>query len=523
MDEWNNFEKYLFRNDELGITIDFSKIGLSEKFFNGMAEKITTAHREMAALEAGVIANRDENRMVGHYWLRNSNIAPSPEIQGDIDGGIEKILKFAEKVHLGHLAGQDGKFENALFIGIGGSALGPQLICDSLDGDNKINCYFMDNTDPDGIDLILKKLAGRLGRTLVVVTSKSGSTPEPRNAMVEVMVAYEKNKHTFSRHAVAITGQDSLLDKQARSEGWMERFSMWDWVGGRTSVFSAVGLLPAALQGIPIKSFLAGARDMDGITRIASAKNPAMMMALAWYCATDGIGKKDMVVIPYKDRLSNFAKYLQQLIMESLGKEKDRNGNVVRQGLTVYGNKGSTDQHSFIQQLRDGLQNFFITIITVLESRDGVSPAIDNGGMASGDYLNGFALGTAKALSESGTGVIQVSIDKFSEYELGGLIALYERTVGFYASMININAYHQPGVEAGKKAAAEILQIQQSIRSFLVKNKGKRFSIGDIADGVNLKNQKVLIFKLLEHMAANGEAVKKNPSVEILKSTYEAV
>jgi glucose-6-phosphate isomerase len=523
MDGWSNFEKYLFRSDELGITVDFSQIGFSEKFFNGMAEKIAAAHREMAALEAGAIANRDENRMVGHYWLRNSNIAPSPEIQGNIEDGIEKILKFTEQVHLGHLAGQDGKFENALFIGIGGSALGPQLICNSLDGDNKINCYFVDNTDPDGIDLTLKKLGERLGRTLAVVTSKSGSTPEPRNAMVEVMAAYEKNRYTFSRHAVAITGQDSLLDKQSRSEGWIGRFPMWEWVGGRTSVFSAVGLLPAALQGIPIKSFLGGARDMDSITRAASFKNPAMVMALAWYCATDGAGKKDMVVIPYKDRLLNFAKYLQQLIMESLGKEKDRDGNVVHQGLTVYGNKGSTDQHSFIQQLRDGLQNFFITIISVLKSRNGISPAVDSNGMTSGDYLNGFALGTAKALYENGTGVIQISIDKFSEYELGALIALYERAVGFYASMVNINAYHQPGVEAGKKAAAEILQIQRSLGSFLAENKGKKLTIDAIGDGINLKNQKALVFKLLEHMAANGNGIKRNPSVEILTSTYEAL
>ncbi|MDR2777033.1 MAG: glucose-6-phosphate isomerase [Puniceicoccales bacterium] len=522
MDDWSEFKKYLFRSNELGMTIDFSKIGFSEKFFNGMVEKIAVAHREMAALEAGAIANRDENRMVGHYWLRNSNIAPLPEIQRDIDDGIEKILKFSEQVHLGHISGQDGNFENALCIGIGGSALGPQLICDSLDGDNKINCYFIDNTDPDGIDLTLKKLEGRLGRTLVVVTSKSGSTPEPRNAMVEVVAVYEKNGYTFSRHAVAITGQGSLLDKQACSEGWVGRFPMWEWVGGRTSVFSAVGLLPAALQGISVKSFLAGARGMDSITRVSSFKNPAMMMALAWYRETNGVGKKDMVVIPYKDRLSNFAKYLQQLIMESLGKEKDRDGNIVHQGLTVYGNKGSTDQHSFIQQLRDGLQNFFITIISVLKSRDGASPSVDPNGMRSGDYLNGFALGTAKALNENGTGVIQIFIDKFSEYGLGMLIALYERAVGFYASMVNVNAYHQPGVEAGKKAAAEILQVQQSVGSFLMKNRGKKLTVDAIADGINLKNQKTLVFKLLEHMVANGNGIKRNPSVEILTSTYEA-
>jgi glucose-6-phosphate isomerase len=209
--------------------------------------------------------------------------------------------------------------------------------------------------------------------------------------------------------------------------------------------------------------------------------------------------------------------------MESLGKELSREGKVVHQGLTVYGNKGSTDQHSFIQQLRDGLRNFFITIITALKAKDGPQLCVDSNGMTSGDYLNGFALGTMKALRENGTSVIHISIDKFSEYELGMLIALYERAVGFYASMINVNAYHQPGVEAGKKAAAEILQIQQLIFSFLMKNKGKAFAIDDIANGINLQDQKVLIFKLLNHLVANYDWVKRYQSAEIQEITYEAI
>ena len=104
---------------------------------------------------------------------------------------------------------------------------------------------------------------------------------------------------------------------------------MWDWVGGRTSETAAVGLLPAALQGIDIDHLLAGAKQMDDLTRNSDfRKNPAAMLALSWHCLTDGKGSKDMVILPYKDRLELFAKYLQQLIMESLGKEKDLAGNV---------------------------------------------------------------------------------------------------------------------------------------------------------------------------------------------------
>jgi glucose-6-phosphate isomerase len=114
--------------------------------------------------------------------------------------------------------------------------------------------------------------------------------------------------------------------------------------------------------------------------------------------------------------------------------------------------------------------------------------------MTSGDYSNGFALGTIKALCENKTEVIQITIDKLSAYELGMLIALHEHAVGYYVTMININAYHQPGVESGKKTASEILQFQRSILSFLQKNKGRRFTVFDIADGINLKTENILKF-----------------------------
>ena len=508
MDAWNNFTKYLFQDEHLGLTIDFSKIGFDDAFFQKMRGKIEGAYKEMAALEAGAIANIDEHRMVGHYWLRNPSIAPTPEIEAEIRDAISKVVKFAESVHMGDIRGQMSNFKNVLFVGIGGSALGPQLACHSLAGDDKLNCFFIDNTDPDGMNFVLKRLDGELDQTLVVVTSKSGSTPEPRNAMMAVRAAYENANFIFARHAVAITKAGSLLDECAKKEGWLARFPMWDWVGGRTSICSVVGLLPMALQGHSVKKFLDGARDIDTLTRQINDKNPAMLMALAWYLAGNGVGSRDMVVIPYKDRLCDLSKYLQQLIMESLGKEKDRNGNIVNQGLTVYGNKGSTDQHSFIQQLRDGLQNFFITIVTVLRSDVQQTVEVDDLNMTPGDYLNGFAIGTMQALAERHVPIIHLTINKFSEYELGVLIGLYERAVGFYASMLNINAYHQPGVEAGKKAAFEVLKLQKKMLNFLQSHKGQKFSVIDICQSMLYSGEPSLIFKLLEFLSANGHIVK---------------
>src|SRR5690606_18690301 len=222
------------------------------------------------------------------------------------------------------------------------------------------------------------------------------------------------------------------------------RFPMWDWVGGRTSELAGVGLLPAALQGIDIKSLLDGAAAMDTLTRSRETRNnPAALLASMWFYATNGRGDKDMVILPYKDRLMLFSKYLQQLIMESLGKERDLDGNIVNQGIAVYGNKGSTDQHAYIQQLREGVNNFFVTFIEVLRDQDGEAVAVEND-FTSGDFLNGFLLGTRQALHDNGRESITITIDEVTPRSIGMLIALYERAVGFYASLVNINAYHQP-------------------------------------------------------------------------------
>ena len=169
----------------------------------------------------------------------------------------------------------------------------------------------------------------------------------------------------FAANAIAITMPGSKLDQYALKESWLARFPMYDWIGGRTSLWSSVGLLPFALLGFEIQQLLNGARDLDLICRSQNIlDNPALQLATYWYQEAEGKAKKDLVVLPYADRLDLFSKYLQQLIMESLGKEHDLNGQIVNQGLTVFGNKGSTDQHSYIQQLRSGANNFFAIFLS---------------------------------------------------------------------------------------------------------------------------------------------------------------
>src|SRR5207248_10103276 len=195
-----------------------------------------------------------------------------------------------------------GKFRHVLLIGIGGSALGPQFIADALGRANDpLDIYFLDNTDPDGFDRVLARIGDRLAHTLTVVISKSGGTKETRNGMLEAAAAYEKAGLDFGKQAVAVTGVGSELDKHAETNRWLTRFPMHDWVGGRTSVMSAVGLVPAALEGFDIDQFLAGAAAMDEKTRTAETpQNAAMLLALMWHHAGDGRGKKDMVILPYK-------------------------------------------------------------------------------------------------------------------------------------------------------------------------------------------------------------------------------
>jgi glucose-6-phosphate isomerase len=324
--------------------------------------------------------------------------------------------------------------------------------------------------------------------------------------MIEVKKAYAAKNLDFAKYAVAITSTDSNLDKVAQSEGWLTTVPMYDWVGGRTSEMSSVGLLPAALQGIDIRAMLDGAKEMDDATRVANIKNnPAALLALSWYFSGNGKGEKDMVVLPYKDSLLLFSRYLQQLVMESLGKEQDLDGKTVYQGIAVYGNKGSTDQHAYVQQLREGVPNFFATLIEVLEDRQGASPEIDPG-VTSGDYLSGFLLGTRQALYENNRDSITVTIPQVNARTVGALIALYERAVGFYASLVNINAYHQPGVEAGKKAAAAILDLQQKVIKVLQTEK-KALSITEIADKAGAAEQVEAIYKILRHLHANNRGV----------------
>ncbi|MFM7201014.1 MAG: glucose-6-phosphate isomerase [Myxococcota bacterium] len=519
---FQRYQTYLLDLPSVGFRIDISRMFFTSTQLLQLEADALGAISSMLDLERGALCNPDEGRMVGHYWLRAPELAPDERLTQQIVAAQEQVKLLAQEIHAGVLGTPDGEtFTDVLLIGIGGSALGPQLVSDALaHASDCMQLHFLDNTDPDGMDRVFRKLGNRLATTLTLVISKSGGTPETRNGMLEAQAQYQQQGLMFPGHAVAVTQEGSALYQQAKREGWLAIFPMWDWVGGRTSVTSTVGLLPAALQGLDVDGLLAGAAEMDRLTRVRTVReNPAALLAMMWHVAGEGRGKRDMVILPYKDRLLLLSRYLQQLIMESLGKEKDLEGRTVHQGISVYGNKGSTDQHAYVQQLREGLDNFFATFIEVLHDRDGASLELSPG-VTSGDFLQGFLLGTRDALYEMGRGSITLTLDRVDAHRLGAMIALFERAVGLYAFMVGINAYHQPGVEAGKKAAAAVLTLQQKLLQQLAE--GTQETAEALAAAVGVPEKSETALKVLEHLAANGR-IRRTEGLQPWDAVFSAL
>ena len=357
--------------------------------------------------------------------------------------------------------------------------------------------FTLDNTDPTGMQRVFDDL-GSLDDVLCIVVSKGGSTRETQNGMAVTETQFAAAGLNFRDHAVAVTGVGSTLDKLASDQEWVARFPIEDWVGGRTSLFSPVGLLPAALLGFDVDRLLRGARDMDEATRgEIMTQNPAMLMALAWHSAVELSGRGNLVILPYCDRLVLFSRYLQQLVMESLGKDGH--------GITVYGNKGSSDQHSYIQQLREGTADFTAMFLQPLrQDADWIVEKQGDVSVTVGDYLAAFLDGTQTALHEAGRPSMRLCFEHVDEYHLGALIALFERAVGFYASFIGINAYHQPGVQAGKLAAAAVIDLQETLVSFLDQHQGREVGVSEIA--AHTGQDPVIVHDMLRRLAVSKQS-----------------
>ena len=384
----------------------------------------------------------------------------SPYNQQDVVARIKEVAKRIQN-----------ECETFVVLGIGGSALGPIAVFNALKHlyYNELprsvrkapKFYVLDNVDPERISALLDVID--LNTTIFNVITKSGATSETMSQYLVVMDMLNKKFGRKAREHVIATTSESRgnLIKLATEEGY-ETFYIPDGVGGRFSELCPVGLLPAAVVGIDIEELLRGAREMDQLCQNNTSidKNPALAMALLQHLSIKQ-GKTVSVMMPYADSLKYVADWYCQLWGESLGKEKDVDGNIVNVGQTPLKCLGATDQHSLIQLFNEGPYDKVITFLEVANYRTDIFiPAgcdkvpdvnfLCNNTM--GTLLSNELYATKYALTKRGRSNFTITLDKVDEYHIGALLYMLQMQTAYIGVMLNINAYNQPGVEGGKNA-----------------------------------------------------------------------
>lgn len=362
-----------------------------------------------------------------------------------------------------------GRFDNILVLGIGGSALGGMAVCEALlkpywnqlseeqrNGLPKI--YFLDNIDPDQFNGLLDFLD--LKRTLVNVITKSGSTAETMAQFMIVKDRLEKELgDDYVRNIVATTDKNVGILRQISNEEGYKTFVVPDDVGGRFSVFSAVGLLPFALVGIDIEELMQGVKDMDLALKNTDIRhNIAAQNALIHYLMDTQKGKNLSVMMLYSSKLKYISDWYVQLWAESLGKNKDLDGNDVNVGQTPIKALGVTDQHSQIQLYNEGPNDKVINFIRIKEFDTTLEiPKIFEytgvgylGGKTINELLNAEAESTKVALIDYQRPNVTITLQKADAYHLGQLIYMLEVQTAIAGALYNINTFNQPGVEQAK-------------------------------------------------------------------------
>lgn len=434
--------KLNFRNS------DSSVIGLD----NGLDIKAEfDAYREKITDIINGLSQKKDN---SNEWLQWMNLSYSDET-------IWYVKEFASMVV--------GRFENVLVLGIGGSALGGIAVTEALlkpywnllnkeQRNNFPRIFFLDNIDPDSINGLLQILD--LKKTLVNVITKSGSTAETMSQYMIIKDIMERELgDDYRKNIVATTDKEiGVLRQLANQEGY-KTFVIPDGVGGRFSVFSAVGLVPFALVGLNIDLMMNGIKDID-----KQLKNPdiyeniAAQSALIQYLMDTRKNKNISVIMPYSSRLKYISDWYAQLWAESLGKKYDNDGNVVHIGQTPVKALGATDQHSQIQLYNEGPNDKIITFIRVNEFDTTLQiPKIFEytginylGGKTINSLINAEADATRITLADYSRPTMTITIDKIDEYNIAQLLYMLEVQTAIAGELYNVNAFNQPGVEQAK-------------------------------------------------------------------------
>ena len=489
--EQNRFNDYslTFENQ---ILVDFSKNKINQetlKLLHQLAKE-SALGEAINAMFTGEKINRTENRAVLHTALRNRSNTPvyvdGKDVMPEVNAVLAKMSAFCDRVISGEWKGYTGKaITDVVNIGIGGSDLGPYMVTEALRPyKNHLNMHFVSNVDGTHIAETLKKVNPET--TLFLVASKTFTTQETMtnaNSARDWLLAAAKDSSAVAKHFAALSTNGKAVAEFGIDTNNM--FEFWDWVGGRYSLWSAIGLSIALSIGFDnFEALLSGAHEMDKHFRTAPLeKNIPATLALVGLWNTNFLGAQTEAILPYDQYLHRFAAYFQQGNMESNGKYVDRNGNVIRDyqtGPIIWGEPGTNGQHAFYQLIHQG---------TMLIPCDFIAPAQSHNPL--GDHhsklLSNFfaqteALAFGKTKEEveaefvkAGKSLDEVKdivpfkvftgnkptnsilVQKMTPFVLGALIAMYEHKIFAQGVIFNIFSFDQWGVELGKQLANRIL------------------------------------------------------------------
>ena len=486
----SRFDKYSLRFEDQ-LLVDFSKNAINEKTLTLLRQLANECGLESAknAMFSGKKINRTENRAVLHVALRNRSNTPiavdGKDVMPEVNAVLAKMKEFCERVILGEWKGYTGKaITDVINIGIGGSDLGPYMVTEALRPyKNHLNMHFVSNVDGTHIAEVLRKVNPET--TLVLVASKTFTTQETMTNALSArkwLLDFAKDESAVAKHFVALSTNAKEVEKFGIDTANM--FEFWDWVGGRYSLWSAIGLSIALSIGFEnFEQLLAGAHAMDNhflVTPIE--KNIPTTLALVGIWNNNFLGAESEAILPYDQYMHRFAAYFQQGNMESNGKFVGRDGKPVthQTGPIIWGEPGTNGQHAFYQLIHQGTKLIPCDFIAPAQTHN---PLSDHHNKLLSNFFaqtEALAFGRSKEVVEKEfldagktleevveivpfkvfTGnkpTNSILVQKITPYSLGALIAMYEHKIFVQGVIFNIYSFDQWGVELGKQLANRIL------------------------------------------------------------------
>lgn len=482
----NFFKKDIKRSQNFNINYSSIFFDFSKNFIDNSTKKSlekilinSDIKNKVKDLIKGKNINVTENRKVGHFWLRQGiKDSTLNEFNNQITEEEIKFLKFAEDIRNGTIKSLTGEtFTDVVSVGIGGSDLGPNMAYEALkkSHDGQINVHFVSNIDQEFLDTILKRL--NPNRTLILIISKTFTTLETLKNAEYINKWLKGNEETkdISSSIVAITTDVSQSEKFGIRRD--RTFLFWDWVGGRYSLFSAVGVSIALGYGAKVfKEMKTGAGDYDRVLTGCDLKdNPSFWHAVVSIWNLNFMKFNTLAIIPYSSLLSRFPAFLQQTWMESNGKSVQINGKKSKlvNSPIIFGEPGTNSQHSFFQMIQQGNQIIPVDFI-LIKNKYGNDKSF-NDQLVANALAQSMTMMTGKNqkdLQKEGTSTELIKhkempgnrpsnivwLNQLDAYNLGQLISFYEISIMLQGFILNINSFDQFGVELGKSNAKQIYE-----------------------------------------------------------------